>query len=781
MNVRHTIQIILLFFTLGFFAAASAGPREDAESGLTAFQKGDLEAAVELWTKAAKGYEEARNTRAAVLTLTQLAHAYQLLGQYQKAALSLTAAENLVQRSKDVPSSAVFAAGAGNFYLATGEWEKAEAKLKEALRLGRETGNPALVASVQNNLGNLAVAQRIDADAPEATEKQRKQYAAAQQAYLESATLAKEAKNNGLAAKALLNAAMAANLAGEHTTAEQHLTSGLEQSRGLSASYDKVYALLNAGLVHDELGRRRPTEFARHLKSAGQVLNEALNTAAALGDQRAESYALGYLGKLYESERRYDDALTLTRRAIFTAQKANAPESLWRWEWQAGRLLKAQSKNDDAIGAYKRAVATLQNIRQEISAAFFAQRLSYRDSIGPVYLELVDLLLRHPEVLKASDKSQLFLHDARSTVETFKAAELRDYFRDDCVDAALAKDTKADVASPTALIIHPIVLPDRLELLISQAGKLNKFTVPVTAEKLTEEVNKLRFYLRKRQTEEYLEHAQTVYNWVVRPLEPELKGRSIDTLVFVPDGALRTVPMAALHDGKQFLIEKYPVAVTPGLDLSDPKPLRREKVNVFAAGLSEAVQGFDALPNVPRELASIQRIYGGAPLINKEYVMSRVEKELQENRFNVVHIASHGVFSGDIDKTYLLTFDDKLSKDRLDKYIGMFRYRDDPLELLTLSACETAEGDERAALGLAGIAVKAGARSALATLWSISDDATATLIEEFYQQLKDPSVSRAAALQRAQLKLLRDASLLEGHLYVHPTLWSPFLLINNWL
>jgi CHAT domain-containing protein len=373
------------------------------------------------------------------------------------------------------------------------------------------------------------------------------------------------------------------------------------------------------------------------------------------------------------------------------------------------------------------------------------------------------------------------LRDARKTVETFKAAELRDYFRDDCVDAALKKDVEVDVVEPKALIIHPIVLPDRLELLMSQGGKLKNITVNVSAEKLTQEVNQLRFYLRKRQTDEYLEHAKIVYDWVVRPLEDEIKGRSIDTLVFVPDGALRTVPMAALHDGKQFLIQKYPVAVTPGLDLSDPKPLRREKVNVFAAGLSEAVQGFDALPNVPRELASIQRIYGGAPLVDKDYVMPRVEKELKDNRFNVVHIASHGVFSGDIDKTYLLTFDDKLTKERLDKYIGMFRFRDDPLELLTLSACETAEGDERAALGLAGIAVKAGARSALATLWNINDQATSILIEEFYRQLKDPGVSRAVALQRAQLKVLADPTLLEGHIYVHPTLWSPFLLINNWL
>jgi CHAT domain-containing protein len=92
-----------------------------------------------------------------------------------------------------------------------------------------------------------------------------------------------------------------------------------------------------------------------------------------------------------------------------------------------------------------------------------------------------------------------------------------------------------------------------------------------------------------------------------------------------------------------------------------------------------------------------------------------------------------------------------------------------------LSACETAMGDDQAALGLAGVAIKAGARSALATLWSINDRASSALVMEFYRQLGDSSVSKAVALQRAQLKMLADSA------YDHPAYWSPFLLLNNWL
>jgi CHAT domain-containing protein len=250
---------------------------------------------------------------------------------------------------------------------------------------------------------------------------------------------------------------------------------------------------------------------------------------------------------------------------------------------------------------------------------------------------------------------------------------------------------------------------------------------------------------------------------------------TVDNLVFVPDGPLRTIPMAALHDGKQFLISKYAVAITPGLDLTDPRAMKRENIKVLAVGLTESVQGFSPLPNVAAELQSIQALYGGDLLLNQNFLVSRLEKELRDERFTIVHIASHGRFEGDFAKTFLLTFDDKLTMERLDRFVGLFRFRDEPLELLALSACETAAGDDRAALGLAGVAVKAGARSALATLWHINDPASSALIAEFYRELRDPSASRAVALQRAQLTLLHDPR------YQHPGYWSPFLLINNWL
>jgi CHAT domain-containing protein len=261
----------------------------------------------------------------------------------------------------------------------------------------------------------------------------------------------------------------------------------------------------------------------------------------------------------------------------------------------------------------------------------------------------------------------------------------------------------------------------------------------------------------------------------MQPLEPYLKEFNIHMLVFVPDGALRTIPMAALHDGEQFLIQKYAIATTPGLTLTDARSLDREQVHLLSMGLTEGVQGFAPLPNVQQEIQDIQDLFGGTSLLNEEFLALNIEREMKQEKFTIVHIASHGKFDQNPEDSYVLAYDQKLTMNQLGELIGLFQFRQTPLDLLTLSACETAAGDDRGALGLAGVAIKSGARSALATLWFINDQASSLLVNQFYTQLKQSSHSKAQALQDAQLTLLDHV------IYRHPSYWAPFLLINNWL
>jgi CHAT domain-containing protein len=267
-----------------------------------------------------------------------------------------------------------------------------------------------------------------------------------------------------------------------------------------------------------------------------------------------------------------------------------------------------------------------------------------------------------------------------------------------------------------------------------------------------------------------------LYDWLIKPILPLIDGKKIDTLVFVPDGALRTIPMAALSDGEHFLVEKYAIATTPGLTLMEPKPLGVVRHNLIINGLSDSVQGFAPLPFVPQEVKEIKSIYGSPELMNGKFNKSNVESEFATDNYSIVHIASHGHFDSDARKTFILTYDGKLSLDELEQMIRPSQMRDQPVEMLTLSACQTAAGDDRAALGLAGIAVKAGARSAFATLWFVNDEASALLVGDFYTHLHDDAgISKARALQLSQIKLLNDPR------YGHPCYWAPYLIIGNWL
>ena len=432
-------------------------------------------------------------------------------------------------------------------------------------------------------------------------------------------------------------------------------------------------------------------------------------------------------------------------------------------------------RGDEAIEAYRSSIITLQTIRQEAPEAYATTATSFRESAGRVYFEMIDLLFERASSASESEDALPYLNEARETVELFKVAELRDYFRDDSVDTYLARETGLDDISPDAAIIYPIILPDRLELLVGIGSRLSRITVPVREEALTNLVRIFRLLLEDPTSDGYLAPAEQLYEWLIRPLEPRLESSGVETLVFVPDGPLRTIPMAALHDGSEFVIAKYAVAVTPSLSLSDPRPLERENISVLTVGLTEAVQNFVALPSVADEAAAISALYPGTSLLDERFVLENMESELTETEFSIVHVASHAAFASNPEDSFLLTYDDRITLDDLGDLIGRFRLRENPIELLVLSACESASGDDRAALGLAGVAVKAGANSALATLWQISDEATSELIAHFYRELHETSFTKAKALQQAQLELMSDAR------YEHPLFWSPFILINNWL
>ncbi|MEM9215123.1 MAG: CHAT domain-containing protein [Cyanobacteria bacterium P01_F01_bin.150] len=511
--------------------------------------------------------------------------------------------------------------------------------------------------------------------------------------------------------------------------------------------------------------------FNQQPQAIARLLADAIAQAKTLADTQAQSYAIGELGHLYETMGQQDGALTLTQDALTLAQTIQATDMVAKWEWQQGRILKAQGNRRGAIAAYTNAVNNLEVLQQDLVAMNPEVQFSFREQVEPVYRQLMQLLLEDIDTLPA-DAQQQHLVQTRSVIESLQLAELQNYFRQACLTY---QARPIETIDPHAAILYPILLADRLEVIASVPNQpLQHYGIdfPVAEQDTFFETFSWKLHPLNSPTD-ILPIAQNLYDWMIRPLEPSLKHQSIETLVFVPDGFLRSIPMSILHDGQQYLLENYRVALTPGLQLLNSEPLNPKRLQATTMGLSEARSGFSAIPAVEQELTQVNELVNANSFLNESFTKANVFDQVQATPTEIMHFATHGQFSSSAEDTFLVTWDDRINVKELDQLLRQSE-SDRPIELLVLSACETASGDNRAALGMAGMAVQSGARSTLATLWKVADASTAELMGTFYKRLAQPGTTRAEALRQAQL------SLIEGTKYNHPYYWSPFVLVGNW-
>ncbi len=728
--------------------------------GTRAFRGGDYEKAGQQWARASRLYAALGNQAARGDALRKLAETQQVQGKFTESIGTLKEALKIAKKTRDRVQVASLLTSMGNANIALGDSKTAKNLLTRGLKLAQETDQPALVTTSLNNLGNLYSTEG--------------EYQQAIRIYQQSAEAAKASNQNVQFVKALSNGARAALKAGRRDSVQRLLDGAFKWAGSLEDSSEKAVILIHLAKSYEQLAETSSRHEKHAYLKAYDSLVGAYTVSKNQDEFRARSFALGNLGSLYLKRGRLDEALYVTRVALNSANASNAPEAIYRWLWQEGRILWAMGKRGPALRSYRRAVKILEDTRQESLAQYGSSSAHFHKVVSPVYMDLVDGLVKASAIVKEPAKSQMFLVEARDTLEKFRASELREYFQDECFGESDTKSVSLEGVSETAAVVYPILFADRVDLLVSLPGGIRRFTTPVGQQEVTAEIGKFRQYV-ERGAEQYAGSSRRLYDWLIRPIEKDLHKAGRDTLVFVPDGPLRSVPMSALNDGDEFLVQKFAVAVTPSLTMTQPEPLDRENVRMLLAGLSEAVQDFSALDSVPQEVANIRSIYGGDVLMNRSFTVNNFGSALQAKEMSIVHIASHGSFTGREKENFLLAYDGKIHMDKLRTFIGPTRTRDNPIELLVLSACETAAGDDRAALGLAGVAIQAGARSALGSLWKISDQGTTELIAEFYQQLKNPNLTKAQALQEAQKKLLASQE------FRHPFFWSPFLMINNWL
>lgn len=373
-----------------------------------------------------------------------------------------------------------------------------------------------------------------------------------------------------------------------------------------------------------------------------------------------------------------------------------------------------------------------------------------------------------PPHLRAIDRDNLTV--AVPLIEQNWEKEFEEYFKTNLSNESTTvkkiAETLRRIATQTGrtpALIYMVPRSQQLELiLITPEGKpIHKRVPQATGEALQKQVQEFTMTVSNpvfKDTNQYLLPAQQLYQWMIAPLEADLQSQKIDTLMFCVGGGLRTLPLAALHDGKQFLVEKYSFSRIPAFKLTNTIYADLRKSPILAMGASK-FQDQNPLPAVPVELSTITRsLWQGKSFLNQEFTLANLRSQLVSQPYQIIHLATHAAFQpGEPSNSYIQFWDKKLTLDQM----GQSPWNNTPLELLVLSACETAIGDKQAELGFAGLAVQARAKSAIASLWEVSDAGTLGLMTQFYQELKTAPI-KAEALRQAQITMLKGQVRLEG-------------------
>ncbi|MBO1051931.1 MAG: CHAT domain-containing protein [Dolichospermum sp. DET73] len=583
----------------------------------------------------------------------------------------------------------------------------------------------------------------------------------------------------------------------------------------LPDSRQKVYAVIDLAIFQpyilsdDETSYKTKCPQQQVESEVDKLLNTAISIAEKIKDSRSKSFALGELGHIYACRKNYVKALEKTNEARLAAeQDLLAKDSLYLWEWQAGQILNKLGRKPEAIDAYNRAYQILKDIRKDILIADRNLQFDFRDFVQPLYRQFAKLKLED----EINNKSQEKLSSALDIIDSLKLAELENYFGNDCELITFSKKEIDDLATEDTAIFSSIIFQESTAIIVNLPNpeyKLNSNThkrindihwIHKDSKKLAEEIKYFRDKLEAyyEPTKPFLEPAEKWYKNIIEPFISDLDPKKIKTLVFVTDGFLRSIPMGALYDGKEFLIQKYAVAITPSLSLTAPSNLNvKQDLRVLALGLSEEaklkegeyIENFISLKGVETELNEVVSLFSNSKskkFLNKEFTPDILEKELKKSFYPILHIATHGKFGTIPEDTFLVTgkketetTNSKITITQLEKDIRSSITDTQKFELLVLSACQTAVGDDRATLGLGGIALQAGARSALASLWYVpANSFTTNLVKAFYENWKEKGMTKAKALQEAQKAIINKECLGDK---CHPAYWSPFILIGNWL
>ncbi|WP_190398017.1 tetratricopeptide repeat protein [Pseudanabaena sp. FACHB-1998] len=719
--------------------------------------------------------------------LNDLGTAQVIVGDYKKAIASYQSSLALAKKLGDSNGLGNSLIGIGNGYNSLAQYQKAIDFYQQALVLKRQDGD---LQSEAKLLGNLANTYDYLGNLPKAIEFN-----------LQSIELFKKIGDREGLGKSLNNLGSAYSSIGNYPKAIETHQQSLAISKQLSYLGGEATSLNNLGIIYSNSGQ---------LPKAIEFYQQALAINRTTGDRNGEGLVLGNLGNAYSKLQQYDQAYNFFQQtlSIFKQNGDREKESLSFS--QLGSTLSRLNQPELAILFYKQSINVRESIRKDIRGLSKEDQTTYLETIANSYKNLADLLLKQGRIM-----------EALQVLDLLKVQELEDYLKNIkgsdrtaqgirvlAAEKALipqlskisfenSKDLNSQLASQiqqlpkaelnqvpeylrqipqSTVLLYPLILGDRLEIILFSPNALPiSRAVNLSQAKLESLVTNFKGDLIDAGSEDYQENAISLYNLLIKPIESELTQTKATTILYAPDGILRYVPLAALYDGKQWLIEKYRISNLIAYSLSDfsPKPKIQPSIlaGAFGGKAGEKKFGQQGLPATIKEVQAIANAFqNSTTLLESDF--SRQITESKFKNYNILHFATHAEFNiGTPDNSFIIFGNgDKI---RLNEITD---WQIPNIELIVLSACQTGVGKLGSGVEILGFGYqvqKAGAKSAIASLWSVDDEATQSLMTAFYKELRQGDINTSAALQKAQVSLIKSAN------FKHPKYWSAFFAIGN--
>ena len=696
------------------------------------------------------------------------ANAFIALGRYKQAQGTLLPYQSIINNCS--PEIKVrFLNTIGRIDAFFSQTTKASHFFQESLVIAKHSGSAQLYRETLNEIGLLYYAH-LD---------KHNFYRSAINAFHQAITCVSLVPKSYFNAQLMINLArvyVKKNAQGHAKERLQALKDARDYVSNLPDTFKKGCLLVDIARLYENISQNNKKKQSFGIHQAHQIYIEAEQVNHKINDLRLASLIYYQMGGLYKRTKQFDEAISLTQRSLFYAQQIQDMYTLYLNNWQLGSLYRHTDKIQKAIHHYDTAIQQLAPIRQQIYHSDLTQKNVFNRKIKPVYLELSEIYFElASSEIASTEKYNNFIKKAWATMDEVKSAELEDIFDDPCVAYQKEEHLNLDSDFNSVAVIYFVPFPEKPGLIMRLPNGFKHLRLDIDTQAFNEIVYRLRNEIPAWGIFET--DAARLYELIISPIYEDLKQQDVKTLVVASDGAMRLLPFSIFFSpDEKFLIEEFEIVTIPALHLTRLGQTNRDSPKGLFCGITQAHTigniKFEALPRISKELETITKIVPGDVFMDEEFTLPHLKSIIAEKKYSVIHLATHGEFGSIPEKTFLVAHKSPLTMNSLEKIIK--QNRSSAIDLLVLSACQTAIGDERAAFGLAGGAVKAGAKCAIATLWSVDDFASQQIFSDFYRNVYQKKYSKAKAMQKAQLMLLERIQ------FWHPAIWSAFLVIGNW-